>query len=173
MIPTARAAQLTMNRGASAACGRDVSLPTSGIRICRQSRRGTEAARRYRVPLHRQTGDVVVGQGRRLCTRNGLETAWDYALSAGRVNRGRVIVEEMVQFDFEITLLTVRNARDGAIHTHFCAPWSDIARFRGIMSKAGSHSRCRSPRRAQTIAGRITAELGGRGLVRRGVVRAR
>ena len=64
--------------------------------------------------------------GKGQSTVNGpedVEKAWNYAMSGGRVNRGRVIVEEMIDFDFEITLLTVRAlGANGEIETHFCEP---------------------------------------------------
>jgi phosphoribosylglycinamide formyltransferase 2 len=92
--------------------------------------------------------------------------AWQYALSAGRVDKGLVIVEGFIDFDYEITLLTVR-ASDGAggIATHFCAPV-------GHLQQRGDYIESWQPQpmsplalqRAQDMAAKVTAALGGRGL---------
>jgi phosphoribosylglycinamide formyltransferase 2 len=95
-----------------------------------------------------------------------VSAAWEYALSAGRVNHGRVIVEQCIQFDYEITLLTVRALdANGDIETQFCAPighrqvkgdyvesWQAQAMSETALTKA------------QDIAQKITTNLGGRGL---------
>jgi phosphoribosylglycinamide formyltransferase 2 len=95
-----------------------------------------------------------------------LQAAWDYARAGSRVDRGRVIVEQMIQFDYEITLLTVRalNAA-GQIETRFCTPIGHIQQQGDYveswqpqpMSEAALKS-------AQDIAARVTTALGGRGL---------
>lgn len=97
---------------------------------------------------------------------DALQAAWDYAKAGGRVDRGRVIVEQMIHFDYEITLLTVR-ARNatGEIETAFCAPIGHV-QVKGdyveswqpqAMSEAALAA-------AQDIAGKVTAALGGRGI---------
>jgi len=92
--------------------------------------------------------------------------AWDYARSGGRVDSGRVIVEERIDFEYEITLLTVRAVGDsGAIETHFCAPV-------GHIQKNGDYVESWQPQpmtdaalqKAQDIARTVTDNLGGCGL---------
>jgi phosphoribosylglycinamide formyltransferase 2 len=95
-----------------------------------------------------------------------VQAAWDYAASGGRVNQGRVIVEGFIDFDYEITLLTVR-ARDAAgdVQTYFCEPV-------GHVQVAGDYVESWQPQamtpvaraRAQEIAAAVTGNLGGRGL---------
>ena len=69
-----------------------------------------------------------------------LEAAWDYAGSAGRVNSGRVIAESLIEFEYEITLLTVRsrNPKSGAIETSYCEPVGSYSGKPAIMLKAGN-----------------------------------
>ena len=95
-----------------------------------------------------------------------MQKAWDYAQEGGRAGKGRVIVEGFIDFDYEITLLTVR-ASDGAggIATHFCAPV-------GHLQQRGDYVESWQPQpmsplalqRAQDMAAKVTAALGGRGL---------
>jgi len=97
---------------------------------------------------------------------NDVKTAWDYAMSGGRVSKGRVIVEEMIQFDFEITLLTVRTCNaEGGTDTHFCQPI-------GHVQVNGDYVESWQPQsmsvtalgKAQHIAKTVTDNLGGRGI---------
>ena len=107
------------------------------------------------------------GKGQTLVRAPGeVAAAWQYAESAGRVRGSRVIVEGFIDFDYEITLLTVR-ARDGgdAVKTHFCAPV-------GHLQVSGDYVESWQPQpmspraleRAREIAERVTADLGGRGI---------
>jgi phosphoribosylglycinamide formyltransferase 2 len=113
VIPTARAANLTMNReGIRRLAAEELGLPTSPYAFA-DSLAELQAAidgGRHWLPLHRQAGDVLVRQGPVAAARPGRRAgkAWDYAASGGRVNQGRVIVEGFIDFDYEITLLTVR-----------------------------------------------------------------
>jgi phosphoribosylglycinamide formyltransferase 2 len=97
---------------------------------------------------------------------DGVQAAWDYARSGGRVDRGRVIVEQTVRFDYEITLLTVRAlGEDGEVDTLFCAPV-------GHRQEKGDYVESWQPQlmseaalvRSQEIAAAVTGRLGGRGL---------
>ena len=101
-----------------------------------------------------------------LRSADDLQTAWDYAMSGGRVAGVRIIVEEMIDFDYEITLLTVRAlGKNGEIETHFCDPV-------GHIQQAGDYVESWQPqamtetalKRAREIAKSVTTELGGRGL---------
>jgi phosphoribosylglycinamide formyltransferase 2 len=80
-----------------------------------------------------------------------VQKAWDYAMAGGRVAKGRVIVEGFIDFDYEITQLTVRaKGADGQVETHFCDP-SAISSRRATMWKAGSPIPCPPwPRRSRS-----------------------
>jgi phosphoribosylglycinamide formyltransferase 2 len=95
-----------------------------------------------------------------------LGVAWENALNAGRVNQGRVIVEKMVSFDYEITLLTVRaRGAGGATETFFCEPIGHRQERGDYVESWQPQAMTPSAReQSRDIAGRITAELGGRGL---------
>jgi phosphoribosylglycinamide formyltransferase 2 len=98
-------------------------------------------------------------------TPDAIADAWAYAQSAGRVDTARVIVEGRIDFDFEITLLTVRSRRDGVVVTDFCDPI-------GHRQVKGDYVESWQPQpmtpkalaTAQDIAGRVTAALGGLGV---------
>lgn len=168
VIPTARAAQLTMNReGIRRLAAETLGLPTSDYAFADTLDEVRAAAARIGFPCIIKPVMSSSGKGQSTVSDDAeLQAAWDYALSAGRVNRGRVIVEQMVVFDYEITLLTVRAATaDGSVATHFCAPI-------GHRQEHGDYVESWQPQamsaialeRARDIAGRVTAELGGRGL---------
>jgi phosphoribosylglycinamide formyltransferase 2 len=167
-IPTARAAQLTMNReGIRRLAAEELGLPTSPYAFA-ASREALEAgAQAVGYPCFVKPVMSSSGKGQSYVeSAADIGAAWDYALSAGRVETALVIVEGRIDFDFEITLLTVRSlGADGQIRTDFCAPighrqvkgdyvesWQPQA-----MSAAALAS-------AQDIAGKVTAALGGRGL---------
>jgi phosphoribosylglycinamide formyltransferase 2 len=95
-----------------------------------------------------------------------LGSAWDYASAGGRVNKGRAIVEGVIDFDYEITLLTVRAlGRSGEIETHFCAPIGHV-QVKGdyVESWQPQPMSPAALQRAQDIATAVTGNLGGRGL---------
>jgi len=168
VIPTARATQLTMNReGIRRLAAETLGLPTSGYAFADSLAEARAAADRLGFPCILKPVMSSSGKGQSTVhDAAGLEGAWDYALTAGRVNRGRVIVEEMVQFDYEITQLTVRAiGASGRVETHFCEPI-------GHRQERGDYVESWQPQAmspvalaaARDIAARITAELGGRGL---------
>jgi phosphoribosylglycinamide formyltransferase 2 len=142
VIPTARAARLTMNReGIRRLAAEELGLPTSPYAFA-DTQAGLQAA------------------------IDGVAKAWDYAMQGGRVAQSRIIVEGYIDFDYEITLLTVRAiGADGSLETSFCEPIGHV-QIDGdyveswqpqIMSEA-AHSR------AQEIAKAVTDSLGGRGI---------
>jgi phosphoribosylglycinamide formyltransferase 2 len=168
VIPTARATQLTMNReGIRRLAAETLGLPTSGYAFADSLEEVRAATDRLGFPCIVKPVMSSSGKGQSTVrSASDLDAAWDYALSAGRVNHGRVIVEEMVSFDYEITQLTVRaRGKDGNIETYFCEPI-------GHRQERGDYVESWQPQamspaardRAREIAGRITAELGGRGL---------
>jgi len=169
VIPTARATQLTMNReGIRRLAAEELGLPTSRYAFA-ESQEQLQAAIDGGIGYPCIVKPVMSSSGKGQSTIKGPEDvagAWDYAMSGGRVSHGRVIVEEMIQFDFEITLLTVRalDANDN-VETYFCEPighrqmkgdyvesWQPQA-----MSDAALH-------KAQEIARAVTGNLGGRGI---------
>lgn len=169
VIPTARAAQLTMNReGIRRLAAETLELPTSRYAFA-------ESLNELKMAIDGGIGypcivkPVMSSSGKGQSTVNGPEDAagaWDYAMSGGRVNRGRVIIEEMIDFDFEITLLTVRAlAEGGAIETHFCEPIGHV-QVKGdyVESWQPQPMSPQALKRAQHIAGVVTDNLGGRGI---------
>jgi phosphoribosylglycinamide formyltransferase 2 len=92
--------------------------------------------------------------------------AWDYAMSGGRVNRGRVIVEELIEFDYEITQLTVRAlGASNSVETYFCDPVGHV-QIKGdyVESWQPQAMSAKALERGREIAGKVTGALGGRGI---------
>ncbi len=168
VIPTARATQLTMNReGIRRLAAEDLKLDTSDYVFADSYEELKQAAELIGFPCIVKPVMSSSGKGQsRLESLADVELAWEYAMSAGRVNHGRVIVESLVDFDYEITQLTVRalNA-DGQVETHFCAPV-------GHIQKDGDYVESWQPQamsdealeRAREIAHKVTEALGGRGI---------
>jgi phosphoribosylglycinamide formyltransferase 2 len=169
VIPTARATRLTMNReGIRRLAADELGLPTSKFAFA-ESLAALQAAIDDGIGYPCIVKPVMSSSGKGQSTINGpddVQTAWDYARSGGRVDRGRIIVEEMIRFDYEITLLTVRALDEqGQVSTHFCAPI-------GHRQEQGDYVESWQPqimsqtalRRAKEIAAAITGDLGGRGL---------
>ncbi len=171
VIPTARAVKLTMNReGIRRLAAEDLGLPTSAYRFAdglEELRTAIETTPGIGYPCVVKPVMSSSGKGQTLVRAPGeLAAAWQYAESAGRVRGSRVIVEGFVDFDYEITLLTVR-ARDegGAVKTHFCAPVGHV-QVSGdyVESWQPQPMSPRALERAHEIAERVTADLGGRGV---------
>jgi phosphoribosylglycinamide formyltransferase 2 len=130
VVPVARATQLTMNReGIRRLAAEELGLATSNYAFA-------ESLEELQTAVDDGIGYPCIvkpvmsssGKGQSLI-RNADDVikAWDYARSGGRVDSGRVIVEEMINFDYEITLLTVRAlGSSGDVETHFCAPVGHI-----------------------------------------------
>ena len=168
VIPTARAARLTMNReGIRRLAAEELGLPTSRYAFADDFDMLQREAAAIGYPCIVKPVMSSSGKGQsRVDDAGALHAAWDYALAGGRVNRGRVIVEGVVEFDFEITLLTVRSGpRGGEIGTRFCDPV-------GHRQVHGDYVESWQPQpmtdtalaKAQDIARRITDALGGRGI---------
>ncbi len=169
VIPTARAAKLTMNReGIRRLAAEELGLPTSPYRFA-DSLAELQAAIDGGIGYPCIVKPTMSSSGKGQSLLRGpddVQQAWDYAASGGRVNQGRVIVEGFIDFDYEITLLTVR-ARNAAgdVATHFCEPI-------GHVQVAGDYVESWQPQamtpaalqRAQEIAAAVTGNLGGRGL---------
>jgi phosphoribosylglycinamide formyltransferase 2 len=126
VVPTARAARLTMDReGIRRLAAETLGLPTSPYQFC-DSLAELQTAIDSGIGYPCIVKPVMSSSGKGQSKIDGpadVQRAWDYAMAGGRVSHGRVIVEGFIDFDYEITLLTVRaRAADGSIQTHFCDP---------------------------------------------------
>lgn len=169
VIPTARATQLTMNReGIRRLAAEELGLLTSPYAFASSEQEIREITKGpIGFPVIVKPVMSSSGKGQSMIRRpDDVAKAWDYALSAGRVSKARVIVEGVVDFDYEITLLTVRSqAADGSIETNFCEPV-------GHIQIGGDYVESWQPQpmatlaiqRAREIAGTVTSALGGRGI---------
>ena len=112
VIPTARAAWLTMDReGIRRLAAEELGLPTSPYRFCDDEAQYRAAAEALGMPCVIKPVMSSSGKGQSVVREPAqLQQAWEYAQSGGRAGKGRVIVEGFVDFDYEITLLTVRHA---------------------------------------------------------------
>ena len=169
VIPTARAAQLTMNReGIRRLAAEEVGLPTSRYRFASSHEEFVAAVEDIGLPCVVKPVMSSSGKGQSTVrTADDVDAAWDYAMSGGRVSSGRVIVEGFVDFDYEITLLTVRSIdpATGEPATWFCEPI-------GHRQVDGDYVESWQPMpmsqvaldNARSVAARITGALGGRGI---------
>jgi phosphoribosylglycinamide formyltransferase 2 len=163
VIPTARAAWLTMDReGIRRLAAEQLGLPTSPYRFCDSEADYRDAVAAIGYPFVIKPVMSSSGKGQSIVRdASDMQQAWDYAQSGGRAGRGRVIVEGFVPFDYEITLLTVRH-KDG---TSFCAPI-------GHRQEDGDYRESWQPQpmspaaltEAQRQAEAITGALGGWGV---------
>ncbi|MGD1934370.1 MAG: formate-dependent phosphoribosylglycinamide formyltransferase [Candidatus Phaeomarinobacter sp.] len=168
VIPTAEAAQLTMNReGIRRLAAEELGLPTSPYAFATSERELSRAAADIGFPVFVKPVMSSSGKGQSfLQTPEEVADAWAYALQAGRVEEARVIVEGRIDFDYEITLLTVRSLDDrGAIETSFCAPIGHRQEHGDYVESwqpQAMSERALAP--AQQIAAKVTTRLGGRGI---------
>ena len=163
IIPTAKATQLTMNReGIRRLAAEELGLKTSAYRFAQTEKEYLEAVSDIGLPCVIKPIMSSSGKGQSLLkTEADVDAAWHYAQEGGRAGKGKVIIEGFVDFDFEITLLTVRH-RDG---TSFCAPI-------GHRQEGGDYQESWQPQAmttsalsaAQAMAKKVTTALGGKGL---------
>lgn len=163
VIPSARAAHLTMNReGIRRLAAEELGLPTSPYRFADTFDEYREAAEAFGYPCVVKPIMSSSGKGQTLLKEaDQLQSAWSYAQEGGRAGKGRVIVEGFIDFDYEITLLTIRHAGG----TAFCAPI-------GHRQEKGDYQESWQPQamsakalgEAERIARKVTESLGGRGL---------
>jgi phosphoribosylglycinamide formyltransferase 2 len=168
VIPTARAARLTMDReGIRRLAAETLGLPTSPYRFCDtlDELRAATVDTGYPCVIKPVMSSSGKGQSK-LDGPADVEAAWDYAMAGGRVSHGRVIVEGFIDFDYEITLLTVRaKGPDDSVQTHFCAPIGHLQVSGDYVESWQPHPM--SPlalQRAREIAAAVTGNLGGQGL---------
>lgn len=163
VVPCARATKLTMNReGIRRLAAEELSLPTSSYRFADTEAHFLQAVEEIGLPCIVKPVMSSSGKGQSFVrTDEQLAKAWEYAQQGGRAGKGKVIVEGVVNFDFEITLLTV-SAVDGV---HFCAPI-------GHRQEDGDYRESWQPQqmselalaRAKEIAEKVVVALGGFGL---------
>ena len=163
VIPTARAARLTMDReGIRRLAAETLGLPTSPYRFVDTQAEYREAVRAIGLPCVVKPVMSSSGKGQStLRSESDIDPAWDYAQTGGRAGAGRCIVEGFIDFDYEITLLTVRHAGG----TAFCDPighWQKDGDYRESWQPQPMSPRARE--RAQQIARAVTDDLGGWGL---------
>jgi phosphoribosylglycinamide formyltransferase 2 len=168
VIPTARATQLTMNReGIRRLAAEELGVPTSRYAFADTAHRLKEAAERLGYPCVVKPVMSSSGKGQSVArSPEDIEQAWQYAMSAGRVRSGKVIVEEWIRFEYEITLLTVRALDgEGRPRTSFCEPVGHV-QVKGDYVESWQPQPMTSAAltRAREIAEKVTDSLGGRGI---------
>ena len=169
VIPTARATRLTMDReGIRRLAAETLELPTSPYVFC-------ESLEELQTAIDRKIGYPCVvkpvmsssGKGQsKIALPRDVAAAWDCAMAGGRVSHGRVIVEGFIDFDYEITQLTVRAlGADGQIDTHFCEPIGHIQVSGDYVESWQPHAmRPAALERSREIARAVTENLGGQGV---------
>jgi phosphoribosylglycinamide formyltransferase 2 len=168
VIPSARAAHLTMNReGIRRLAAEELRLPTSPYRFADSLAELEAAVDAVGLPCLVKPVMSSSGKGQsKVDRRDELAQAWQYASAGGRVSLGRVIVEGFIDFDYEITQLTVRaRAADGTIETRFCEPIGHV-QVHGdyVESWQPQPMSAAALAAARDYAGRVTASLGGLGI---------
>lgn len=169
VIPTARAARLTMDReGIRRLAAETLGLPTSPYKFC-DSLEELQAAIDGGIGYPCVVKPVMSSSGKGQSKIDGpgdVKKAWDYAMAGGRVSHGRVIVEGFIDFDYEITLLTVRAVgEDGQVQTHFCEPIGHLQVSGDYVESWQPHPMAPAAlQKAQAIAQAVTGDLGGQGL---------
>ncbi len=169
VIPSAKAVNLTMNReGIRRLAAEELGLPTSAYRFAESLESFRAACDDIGYPNFVKPVMSSSGKGQsRVKSFEEVDAAWKYAQTGGRVNQGKVIVESQIDFDFEITLLTVRakNPQTGQIETHYCDPI-------GHRQDAGDYVESWQPQpmtdaalaESKRIANKVTTALGGCGI---------
>ncbi len=168
VIPTARAAQLTMNReGIRRLAAETLGLPTSPYKFADSLEELRAATDVIGFPCIVKPVMSSSGKGQsKVDSATEVKAAWDYAAAGSRVNQGRVIVEGFVKFDYEITQLTVRAVgSDGETETHFCAPIGHVQVHGDYVESWQPQAMSEAAlQRARDIAKKVTDDLGGLGI---------
>ena len=169
VIPTARAARLTMDReGIRRLAAETLGLPTSPYKFC-DSLEELQAAIDGGIGYPCVVKPVMSSSGKGQSKLDGpadVAKAWDYAMAGGRVSHGRVIVEGFIDFDYEITQLTVRAlGADGQVETHFCDPIGHVQVSGDYVESWQPHPMHPAAlEESRRIAKAVTDNLGGQGL---------
>jgi len=174
VIPTARAARLTMDReGIRRLAAETLGLPTSPYRFCDSMAElqaaidGTDGRPGIGYPCIVKPVMSSSGKGQsKIDGPADVRKAWDYAMAGGRVGPGRVIVEGFIDFDYEITQLTVRaNGPGGEVQTQFCDPIGHVQVSGDYVESWQPHPMSATAlARSREIARAVTDNLGGRGV---------
>ena len=169
VIPTARAARLTMDReGIRRLAAETLGLPTSPYVFC-------DSLAELQAAIDSKTGYPCIvkpvmsssGKGQsKIAGPADVKAAWDYAMAGGRVSHGRVIVEGFIDFDYEITQLTVRAlGADGEVETHFCEPIGHIQVSGDYVESWQPHPMAETAlQKSRDIAKAVTDNLSGQGV---------
>ncbi|MFS0635340.1 formate-dependent phosphoribosylglycinamide formyltransferase [Mesobacillus foraminis] len=163
VVPTAKAANLTMDReGIRRLASETLQLPTAKYAFANTLEELRSAVNEIGVPCVIKPIMSSSGKGQSVCrSLEEVEHSWNEALEGGRAKRARVIVEEFIRFESEITLLTVRSASG----TSFCAPIGHIQKDGDYIVSWQPHNMSdRQIKEAEEIASKITDALGGYGL---------
>ena len=163
VIPTARAARLTMDReGIRRLAAEELRLPTSPYRFASTYEELVAGAKAVGFPCVIKPTMSSSGKGQSVArSENDIKKSWDHAQTGTRASTGRVIVEGFIHFDYEITLLTVRHAGG----TSFCEPIGHIQVDGDYRESWQPHPMSEGARtRAEDIARKVTDALGGRGI---------
>jgi phosphoribosylglycinamide formyltransferase 2 len=163
VVPTARAAQLTMNReGIRRLAAETLELPTSPYQFAETEEEYQEAIKQIGLPCVVKPIMSSSGKGQSLLRSEAdVGPAWQYAQEGGRAGKGKVIVEGFVEFDYEITMLTVRHVGG----TSFCPPVGHIQIKGDYRESWQPHPMSTAAlAEAERVAGAITEALGGWGL---------
>ena len=169
VIPTARAARLTMDReGIRRLAAETLGLPTSPYVFC-DSLAELQAAIDSKIGYPCIVKPVMSSSGKgqsKIAVPADVKTAWDYAMAGGRIQGGRVIVEGFIDFDYEITQLTVRAlGASGQVETHFCEPIGHIQVSGDYVESWQPHPMAGPAlKRSRDIAKAVTDNLGGQGV---------
>ena len=169
VIPTARAARLTMDReGIRRLAAETLGLPTSPYVFC-DSLAELQTAIDSKIGYPCIAKPVMSSSGKgqsKIAGPSDVKTAWDYAMAGGRVSHGRVIVEGFIDFDYEITQLTVRAlGAVGKVETHFCEPIGHVQVSGDYVESWQPHPmREAALKRSRAIAKTITDNLAGQGV---------
>jgi phosphoribosylglycinamide formyltransferase 2 len=169
VIPTARAARLTMDReGIRRLAAETLGLPTSPYVFC-DSLAELQAAIDSKIGYPCIVKPVMSSSGKgqsKIAAPGDVQAAWDHAMAGGRVSHGRVIVEGFIDFDYEITQLTVRAlGADGQVETHFCDPIGHV-QVNGDYVESWQPHPMQPPalQKSRDIAKAVTDNLGGQGV---------
>jgi len=168
VVPSVKAVQLTMNReGIRCLAAEELGIATSPYGFANNIEELKSIVKTVGFPCFIKPTMSSSGKGQSKITSVAeIEKAWNYAAEAGRVNNGKVIVEGLIDFDYEITLLTVRaKNKQGRVETFFCEPI-------GHRQEHGDYVESWQPQamskkaleKSQQIAEKVTSALGGLGL---------
>ena len=169
VIPTARAARLTMDReGIRRLAAETLGLPTSPYVFC-DSLEELQTAIDSKIGYPCIVKPVMSSSGKgqsKIAGPQDVKKAWDYAMAGGRVSHGRAIVEGFIDFDYEITQLTVRSvAADGSIETSFCEPIGHVQVNGDYVESWQPHPMQNAAlQKSRDIAKAVTDNLGGQGV---------